>query len=139
MKRELWDLLRIYVRKRDGDACFSCGATGLEGRNWQLGHLFNAGMSNILRFHPLNLHPQDMRCNIHLGGNGAAYASRFIEVYGVDQLLYLDSIKREEMRWREPDIRELIEALKKGGADYELKYMELIGHVYTPAGMREAQ
>lgn len=130
-KRKLWEMFSAFVKERDGNACFSCGSSGLEGANWHAGHMFPAGGSSILRWHPLNVHSQCYRCNINLGGNGAEYASRFIEVYGIDQLMYLNEIKRQQMQWREPDIRELIEALKRGGADYELLYAEKIGSVLT--------
>jgi hypothetical protein len=129
----LWDHFRAFVKARDGNTCFSCGQEGLEGSNWHAGHMFPAGGSNILRYHALNVHSQCYRCNINLGGNGAEYASRFLEVYGVDQFAYLSEVKKQQKQWREPDIRELIEALKKGGADYELKYAEMIGSVYVPA------
>jgi hypothetical protein len=132
-KRTLWDAFSAFVKERDGNACFVCGKTGLQGSGWHAAHMFPSGSSSVLRYHPLNVFSGCFNCNINLGGNGAAYASRFIEVFGIDQFMYLNDIKRKEMKWREPDIRELIEALKKGGADYELKYAELIGSVFVPA------
>lgn len=129
----LWKVFSAHVKERDGNVCFSCGASGLEGNGWHAGHMFPAGGSNILRYHPLNVHSQCYKCNINFGGNGAAYASRFIEVYGIDQLVYLDSIRRQQKQWRETDIVDLVMALKAGGADYELLYAEKIGSFFVPS------
>lgn len=137
LKRKLWPMFAAYVKARDGNVCFSCGAEGLEGRNWQAGHMYSKKAHPALYYHPLAVHSQCYRCNKWLGGNGAAYASHFLEVYGVDQLLYIDSVKNKEPHFREHDYEALIEALVRGGADYELKYIELSGHAYTPAGIRE--
>jgi hypothetical protein len=132
-KRELWTLFSAFVKERDGNVCFVCGKTGLEGSGWHAAHMFPAGLSSVLRYHPANVFSGCFHCNINLGGNGAAYASRFIEVYGMDQFMYLNDIKRKGMKWREHDIRELITALKADPVRYECLYAEKIGSVFVPA------
>lgn len=132
-ERLLWAKFARYVKDRDGNTCFSCGKEGLEGRGWQAGHMHSADRFGILRYHPLNVHSQCAFCNCGLSGNGAAYASHFLEVYGPDQLLYLNEIKREQKQWKEHELLELVDALEAGPADYELKYMDLIGHVLIGA------
>lgn len=132
-ERALWKAFAAYVKGRDGNSCFSCGAAGLEGRNWQAGHMYSADRFAIIRYHPLNVHSQCYQCNHWLGGNGAAYASRFIEVYGMDQFAYLSEIRRQPKQWKEYELRELVKALEKSGADYELLYVAKIGSFFVPS------
>lgn len=124
LKRELWDLLSAYVKERDGNVCFSCGAAGLEGKNWHAGHLFNAGSASRIRYDPLNVHSQCFRCNISLRSNAAPFAARFLKVYGLAQFERLDQRSRIIHQWRAPDLEDLIAAMKRGGADYESLYAE---------------
>jgi hypothetical protein len=124
LKRKLWSLFSSYVKERDGNVCFSCGASGLESHGWHAGHLFPAGAHGIIRYEPKNVHSQCYRCNINLGGNGAAYSDRFIEVYGIEEFRRLSALSRTIKQWRAPEVEELIAALKRGGADYEMLYAE---------------
>ncbi len=114
LKRRLWTLLASAVKRRDGNVCFSCGQTGLAGHNWQAGHLFSAGAHSALRYDAVNIHVQCYRCNIHLGGNGAAYAARFISRYGLGAFELLAQRSRVMKAWRAPELLELIAALEAG-------------------------
>lgn len=127
LKRKLWALFSAYVKERDGNTCFSCGASGLEGHGWHAGHLFPAGAHGIIRYEPKNVHSQCYRCNINLGGNGAAYTARFIDRYSFEEFKRLSALSRELRQWRAPEVQELIDALKRGGADYEMLYAEKYG------------
>lgn len=127
LKRELWRLVSGYVKERDGNTCFSCGRGALTGRNWQAGHLFPAGMASLIRYEPKNVHSQCYHCNINLGGNGAAYADRFVGVYGFDEFARLARLARQTKAWRSPEIRELIAAIERSGAHYESLYAERYG------------
>lgn len=124
LKRELWALLSAYVKERDGNVCISCGARGLEGRNLHAGHLFSAGQHSLIRFDPLNVHVQCGRCNVFLRGNIAPYTAQFLKTYGLAQFERLDQRSHISKSWRAFEIQELIEALKKSGADYESLYAE---------------
>jgi hypothetical protein len=87
--------------------------------------MFTAGAHSLIRYHPLNVHSQCYRCNINLGGNGAAYAERFMDRYGLGQFRALCSLKgRSTKQWRAPEVEDLIAALKRGGGDYERLYLE---------------
>lgn len=124
LKRKLWAAFSRYVKERDGAVCFSCGRAGLSGTNWHAGHMFAAGASSLLRYEPKNVHSQCYHCNINLGGNGAAYAQAFIAVYGMDEFMRLSNLSRKMKAWKPYEITELIEALQRGGADYEALYAE---------------
>src|SRR5262245_33976133 len=79
VKERFWDALAAYVKERDGDGCWACGAVGLIGSNNHASHLFNAGNHSAIRYHPDNIHPTCGRCNVWLRGNIAPYAATFIE------------------------------------------------------------
>lgn len=127
LKRKLWKLFAEYVKERDGNTCFSCGKGGMEGSGWHAGHLFPAGAHAIIRYHPKNVHSQCYRCNINLGGNGAAYTEHFLDVYGMEEFRRMCAVKSRERQWEPLEIQELIEALQRGGADFECLYEEKYG------------
>ncbi len=127
LKRKLWLLFAAYVKERDGNSCISCPATGLEGHGWHAGHLFPAGAHAVIKYEPKNVHSQCFRCNINLGGAGAAYTVRFLDKYGVDEFNRLSRLSTKIKQWRAPEIEELIAALKRGGAEYEMFYAEKYG------------
>lgn len=124
LKRKLWAEFSAYVKARDGNVCISCGRGGLEGSNWHAGHLFSAGAHSLIRYHPKNVHSQCFRCNVNLGGNGAAYANEFWKRYGMDEFTRLFNLGRHIKKWTAPEVRDLIDALTRGGADYECLYAE---------------
>lgn len=127
LKRKLWCAFAAYVKERDGNTCFSCGATGLEGQNWHAGHLFQAGQFAIIRYEPKNVHSQCGRCNVWLRGNVARYTARFLDKYGIEEFRRLDALSRRMKQWRAPEVIELILALKRGGAEFEMFYAERYG------------
>lgn len=127
LKRKLWNLFAAYVKDRDGDTCFSCGRGGIEGSGRHAGHMFPSVSSSILRYHPKNVHSQCFNCNINLGGNGAAYAARFIDTYSYEEYRRMESMRSRERQWQPVEIMELIEALQRGGADFECLYEEKYG------------
>lgn len=131
LKRRLWNLFRQYIRDRDGNVCVSCGKGGLEGKGWHAGHLFPAGQHNVIRFEPKNVSSQCYHCNMNLGGNGAAFAQTFIDRYGVEEFMRLSERSKVMKQWRAPELEELIAALEKSGADYEMLYAEKYGLTTT--------
>lgn len=139
LKRKLWKLFALYVKERDGNVCFSCGRESLVGSGWHAGHLFPAGSHNVIRLEPKNVHSQCYFCNINLGGNGAAYTARFLDRYGIDEFRRLDALSRRLKQWRSPEIEELIAALKRGGADYEILYAEKYGLSVEIHGAKETE
>jgi hypothetical protein len=127
VRTSTWDLFAAYVKQRDGNVCFSCGKAGLEGRGWHAGHMFPSGNNSVIRYEPKNVHSQCGRCNCFLGGNGAAYVSRFLDVYGVEEFRRLSGLRGTEKKWTRPELEEMSAALKRGGADFECWYAERYG------------
>jgi len=77
IQKKLWELCKQLTRKKYGNICYTCGQKGLEGSNWQTGHLIpKAAIGAYLKYDLRVLRPQCYRCNINLGGNGAEFLSR---------------------------------------------------------------
>lgn len=127
LKRKLWRLFGAYVKARDGNICFSCGRPGLSGSGWHAGHMFPAGSASLIRWEPKNVHSQCFRCNIDLGGNGAEYALRFMERYGVEEFKRLSGLSQRLKAWKPYEIEDLIAALERSPAEYESLYAEHYG------------
>ncbi len=83
LKKELWELCKIYVRKRDGRVCFTCGKKGLEGGNQHTGHCLPSCICPFeLDYYPYNLAVQCYFCNIHAGGNGGIFLTKIENKFG---------------------------------------------------------
>ena len=90
----LWELCKILVRAMYGNTCFTCGRTGLTGQNYQTGHFIpRSTCGAFLKYDLRNLRPQCFHCNINLGGNGAVFYRRMVEVEGQK---YVDEIFRDK-------------------------------------------
>jgi hypothetical protein len=92
----LWQECRRIIKKRYGNTCYTCGKTGLEGSNWQVGHLIpKAACGAYLKYDLRHLRPQCFHCNINLGGNSAEYYRRLVEREGIVyvELLFGDKQK----------------------------------------------
>lgn len=69
LEERIWALCRQIVKMRYGDTCFTCGASNLEGRNWQCGHgKPNGALSLRYKYDIRNLRPQCFHDNMQLGG-----------------------------------------------------------------------
>ena len=124
LKRKLWKLFSAYVKARDGNICFTCGAKDLEGINWHAGHGIRQGGHAAVQYDPKNVHSQCGRCNIWLGGNTSEYMARLIDRYGYDEWLRMIRRARTTKSWTAPELRDLIAALERGAAEYECLYYE---------------
>ena len=127
LKRKLWGLLRAYVADAWGDRCFTCGAGPLEGINRHTGHFINAGKSLAVRYAPDNLRTQCGRCNVWQRGNIAEFSLRLLDQIGEEKLRTLLRRSRVIVSLKASDVREMIEALERGGADYELYWEQTFG------------
>ena len=98
LKKKLWTLVSKRIKERDDYVCFTSGKK-VEGANAHCGHMFPSGACGaLLRYHPKNLHCQSYNENINLGGNGAMYATRFVEVYGVEHFKNLLVLKNKSIK-----------------------------------------
>jgi hypothetical protein len=124
MKRKLWALFSAYVKARDGNRCFTCPATGLEGGNWHAGHFIRKDGHAAVEYDPKNVHSQCGACNLWRRGNVHVYALRIIDTYGSDEFRRLIARSHLIHTWHAPQLRELIEAIQHSPEAYECLYYE---------------
>lgn len=85
-----------YVRERDaGLPCISCDSLPsdhdlITGSRWDAGHYRSVGACPELRFEPLNVHRQCVKCNRNLSGNAVEYRIRLVKRIGVEQVEFLE-------------------------------------------------
>lgn len=108
LKKKLWTVFSIYIRKRDNNICFTCGRKG-EGSGIHAGHFIPKSVGGIeLYFHEENVRAQCYNCNINLGGNQWEYGKRL----GGETVEYLYKIKHVNSKWSVQDYLEKIEYYK---------------------------
>jgi hypothetical protein len=100
IEEALWVECRRIVRARHGDTCYTCGAQGLEGVNWQCGHGKPKGALPVrFKYDERNLRPQCMRCNIHLGGVSDIFIAKLEqELEGLEFLQ--EACEKTDGTWR---------------------------------------
>ncbi|MCO8166854.1 recombination protein NinG [Pseudomonas sp. 21LCFQ02] len=85
-----------FVRLRDAHLpCISCDSAPndsdlLTGSRWDAGHYRSVGACPELRFEPLNIHRQCVKCNRNLSGNAVEYRIRLVQRIGADQVAWLE-------------------------------------------------
>lgn len=85
-----------YIRERDaGLPCISCESLPsdhdlITGSRWDAGHYRSVGACPELRFEPLNVHRQCVKCNRNLSGNAVEYRIRLVKRIGADQVEWLE-------------------------------------------------
>lgn len=93
IQNKIWDCCKQIIRKKYGNVCYTCGATGLIGSNWHTGHLWaKASLGAFLKYDLRILRPQCYKCNIHHGGAGALFYAKMVRENGQE---YMDSLERE--------------------------------------------
>lgn len=112
-----------YIRERDaGLPCISCDSRPsdhdlIKGSRWDAGHYRSVGACPELRFEPLNVHRQCVKCNRNLSGNAVEYRIRLVKRIGADQVDWLEGPHKPQ--------RLTIEDLKAIKALYRQKLREL--------------
>ncbi len=77
LEEKIWAECKRIIRARHGDTCYTCGAQGLEGVNWQTGHGKAKSLLSIIHKYDLaNLRPQCFNCNINLGGMSDIFVTK---------------------------------------------------------------
>ena len=90
IQRTIWSLCKTIIRAKYGNVCYTCGASGLTGGNWQTGHFIPKGTCGAyLRYDLRNLRPQCAKCNIWEGGQGAAFYRNMVAREGQE---YVDTL-----------------------------------------------
>ena len=121
--REAQAAVNEYVRLRDAHLpCISCDSIPndndlITGSRWDAGHYRSVGACPELRFEPLNIHRQCVRCNRNLSGNAVEYRIRLVKRIGAALVEWLEG-PHEAKRYT-------IEDLKAITAEYRAKTREL--------------
>lgn len=101
LEDKVWDECKRIIREAYPNECFTCGATNLEGSNWQTGHGKPKGSLSIKYQYDLrNLRPQCMRCNIHLGGQSDIFVARMLKDEEGKSFLEECCYKTQEGYWK---------------------------------------
>lgn len=93
---EAQKVFNAYIRERDaGQPCISCDSSPsdhdlITGSRWDAGHYRSVGACPELRFEPLNVHRQCVKCNRNLSGNAVEYRIRLVKRIGADQVDWLE-------------------------------------------------
>ena len=94
--REAQAAFNAWVRERDRlQPCISCDSTTTDaglmtGSRWDAGHYRSTGACPELRFEPLNVHRQCVRCNRDLSGNAVEYRIRLVRRIGFEAVQWLE-------------------------------------------------
>ena len=121
--REAQAAVNEYVRLRDAHLpCISCDSQPndhdlMTGSRWDAGHYRSVGACPELRFEPLNIHRQCVRCNRNLSGNAVEYRIRLVLRIGTEKVDWLEG--------PHPAGKYTVEEIKAIKADYRAKTREL--------------
>ena len=127
IKKRLWKVISEYIRRKHADdngyvSCVTCGIT----KHWkemQAGHFIPQAQGDACRYIEENIHPQDYRCNINLGGNGPEYNAYMLEMYGQEKIDELRRLSKTTVKLSISDLEELeaeYNALLNNLDDWEL-------------------
>ena len=121
--RETQVVFNEFIRLRDAaHPCISCDSVSTDdglitGSRWDAGHYRSVGSCPELRFEPLNVHRQCVRCNRNLSGNAVEYRIRLVQRIGAEKLDWLEG-PHEAQRYT-------VEELKAIKAKYRAMTREL--------------
>ncbi|WP_392889703.1 recombination protein NinG [Pseudomonas migulae] len=123
--REAQAAVNEYVRLRDSHLpCISCDSTPndsdlMTGSRWDAGHYRSVGACPELRFEPLNIHRQCVKCNRNLSGNAVEYRIRLVLRIGTEKVAWIEG--------PHPARKYTVEEIKAIKAEYRAKTRELKG------------
>lgn len=121
--REAQAEFNTYIRLRDQHLpCISCDSLPsdhdlITGSRWDAGHYRSVGACPELRFEPLNVHRQCVKCNRNLSGNAVEYRIRLVQRIGADRVAWLEGPHQA--------CKHTIEDLKAIKAEYRAKIKQL--------------
>ncbi|MCO7595043.1 MULTISPECIES: recombination protein NinG [Pseudomonas] len=94
--REAQQAFNAYIRERDaGLPCISCDSNPsdhdlITGSRWDAGHYRSVAACPELRFEPLNVHRQCVKCNRNMSGNVVEYRIRLVKRIGAEAVEWLE-------------------------------------------------
>ncbi|UVM53514.1 recombination protein NinG [Pseudomonas sp. B21-012] len=121
--REAQAEFNTYIRLRDQHLpCISCDSLPsdhdlITGSRWDAGHYRSVGACPELRFEPLNVHRQCVKCNRNLSGNAVEYRIRLVQRIGADRVAWLEGPHQA--------CKHTIEDLKAIRAEYRARIKQL--------------
>ncbi|WP_252959029.1 recombination protein NinG [Pseudomonas simiae] len=121
--REAQAAVNEYVRLRDAHlSCISCDSTPndndlMTGSRWDAGHYRSVGACPELRFEPLNIHRQCVKCNRNLSGNAVEYRIRLVQRIGEEKVTWLEGLHAP--------CKYTVDEIKAIKAEYRAKTKEL--------------
>jgi hypothetical protein len=121
--REAQAAVNEYVRLRDAHLpCISCDSTPndndlMTGSRWDAGHYRSVGACPELRFEPLNIHRQCVKCNRNLSGNAVEYRIRLVQRIGEEKVTWLEGLHAP--------CKYTVDEIKAIKAEYRAKTKEL--------------
>ncbi len=126
--REAQAAVNEYVRLRDAHLpCISCDSTPndddlMTGSRWDAGHYRSVGACPELRFEPINIHRQCVKCNRNLSGNAVEYRIRLVLRIGAEKVAWIEGPHKarkhtvEEIKAIKAEFRAKIRELKRRAA-----------------------
>lgn len=126
--REAQNAVNEFVRLRDAHLpCISCDSMPndnnlITGSRWDAGHYRSVGACPELRFEPLNIHRQCVKCNRNLSGNAVEYRIRLLQRIGAETVIWLEGPHQpckytvEEIKTIKAEYRAKTRELRKGEA-----------------------
>lgn len=126
--REAQAAVNEYVRLRDAHLpCISCDSSPndndlMTGSRWDAGHYRSVGACPELRFEPLNIHRQCVKCNRNLSGNAVEYRIRLVQRIGAEKVAWLEGLHApckytvEEIKAIKAKYRAMTKELKRAAA-----------------------
>lgn len=108
LKRKLWKVFSVFIKKRDKGICFTCDRK-CSGYGYHAGHFIPKSIGGLaLYFDEENVHGQCYNCNINLGGNQYEFGKRL----GEDRVKSLYAKKKSDTKWDIEDYLQRIEHYK---------------------------
>lgn len=121
--REAQAAVNEFIRLRDAHLpCISCDSTPndndlMTGSRWDAGHYRSVGACPELRFEPLNIHRQCVKCNRNLSGNTVGYRIRLVLRIGTEKVDWLEGPHSAR--------KYTVDEIKAIKADYRAKTREM--------------
>lgn len=109
-------IVNRYIRERDqGKQCITC-AKILVGK-FDAGHYYPAGSCFSIRFDPVNINGQCVRCNRDLHGNLIPYRESIKDRWGISELIRLDSMAKTTRKFTRDELDQIADQFKKRTRD----------------------
>ncbi|MFV2949276.1 recombination protein NinG [Pseudomonas japonica] len=117
-----------YIRERDaGLPCISCDSLPsdhdlITGSRWDAGHYRSVGACPELRFEPLNVHRQCVKCNRNLSGNAVEYRVGLVKRIRAEAVEWLEGPHKalrltiEDLQAIKADCRQKLKGLRRAAA-----------------------